>query len=63
MAWHGPQHGDVLYSMQGIVCTQVTGCKSHAPAVGLIAGLNRCFVSSSFSLSLPLLPSVPLTSL
>lgn len=56
MAWHGSQHRDVLYSTRGIVCTQVTGCKSSAPTVALIAGLNWCFVSSS-SLPLPVLPS------
>lgn len=36
-----------MYCTQGIVCTQVSACKSHAPAVALIAGLNRCFISSS----------------
>lgn len=52
-----------MYSTQGIVCTQVTQCKSHPPAVALIAGLSCCFTSRSSpsSLSLALLLSASLS--
>lgn len=49
-----------MYCTLGIVCTQVKGCKSNAPAVALIAGRNWCFVSSSSLFSLAPLPSIAL---